>query len=246
GPELAFKVLRWRLMVFTENAGISNHFSPPAGVHQLRIARTRAFANLVVFTILLCISANISFGQLPISAGNGLRAVYYATADLTGRSLTRVDPTVNFNWKDGSPDPSIWCNCFSARWTGQLQALYSETYTFYTMSDDGIRVWIDGQQVISNWTSHAATVNQGSIRLDAGKRYDIKIEYFESYGGAIAKLEWQSPSQPRQVIPQAQLSPIAANLQAVNDIATTNASSSVDINALANDISSNRGVIAIQ
>jgi len=100
---------------------------------------------------------------------SGLTGEYYDNADLTNLKGTRVDPTVNFNWGSGSPDPSINAESFSVRWTGQVRADASETYTFYTTSNDGVRLWVNNQLVIDNWTSHAATENKGTIALQAGQ-----------------------------------------------------------------------------
>jgi len=67
----------------------------------------------------------------------GLKGDYYDNMDFTGFVLSRVDPGVNFDWGNGSPDPSIGVDTFSVRWTGQVVPLFSETYTFFTLSDDG-------------------------------------------------------------------------------------------------------------
>jgi hypothetical protein len=64
---------------------------------------------------------------------------------------------VDFNWGTGSPDPSIAADNFSARWTGQVQPVSTQAYTFYTVSDDGVRLWVNNQLVIDNWTDHAPT-----------------------------------------------------------------------------------------
>ena len=66
--------------------------------------------------------------------------------------MTRTDATVDFAWPSlSSPDPSVDSETFSVRWTGQVQALYSEMYTFYVRADEGVRLWIDGQLVIDHW-----------------------------------------------------------------------------------------------
>lgn len=78
---------------------------------------------------------------------------------------------------------------------------YSETYTFYTQSDDGVRLWVNGQLLINNWTYHGWTENSGTITLQAQQRYDIKMEYFQGCCGAVAALSWSSPSQAKEVIP---------------------------------------------
>jgi len=115
--------------------------------------------------------------------------------------MKRLDPTVNFNWGDpGSPDPSVPVDAFAIRWTGQVEAPASATYTFYTQTDDGVRLWVNNVLLIDNWTDHSSTLNQGSIKLTAGQRYEIKLEYYENGGGAVCQLSWSSPTMPRGVI----------------------------------------------
>jgi hypothetical protein len=96
---------------------------------------------------------------------------------------------------------------FSARWTGQVQPLYSETYTFYTQSDDGCRLWVNGQPLIDAWAEYSPIHNSGTIVLVAGQKYDFKLEFRENAGGAIAMLSWSSSSQTKQVVPQSRLYP---------------------------------------
>ena len=138
-------------------------------------------------------------------SGDGLYAEYYDRADLMELAEVAVDSQVNFNWGNGSPGPDIGPSTFSVRWSGRIEPLYSETYTFVTTSDDGVRLWVDDQLIIDNWTTHASTEDAGTITLNASQLYDIRMEYFENTGGAVARLEWSSPSQAREVIPQSQL-----------------------------------------
>jgi hypothetical protein len=101
---------------------------------------------------------------------------------------------------------------FSVRWTGEVEAAYTERYTFYTLSDDGARLWVDGQQLVDDWNDHGAIENKGSIDLVAGNTYSIVMEYFENAGGTTAQLRWSSPSTPKALIPQAALSlPVKAS-----------------------------------
>jgi galactose oxidase len=137
--------------------------------------------------------------------GIGLSATYWDNIDFSGADLTRTDGTVNFNWGAGSPDPSIGVDSFSARWTGQIQPTSSGDWTFFTTSDDGIRLDINGQRIIDNWSDHAPATNSGKINLQAGQKYDIKLEFYENGGGAVAQLFWESAAQARQIVPQSQL-----------------------------------------
>jgi hypothetical protein len=122
--------------------------------------------------------------------------------------LTRVDPGINFSWGDpGSPDPKVNVDDFSARWVADLEVPFSEAYTFWTYTDDGVMLWLNGQLIISNWTDHGGTWNQSQpIQLTVGQTYSIEMWYYERAGGATAQLHWSSPSIQRQVIPAGPLS----------------------------------------
>ncbi|MCC5630952.1 PQQ-dependent sugar dehydrogenase [Nostoc sphaeroides CHAB 2801] len=139
------------------------------------------------------------------SNGNGLKAEYYDNIDFTNLKQTRIDSTVNFSWGLGSPDPSIGVDTFSARWTGQVEAKYSETYNFYTTADDGVRLWVNGEQIINKFVNQSATEHSGAIALVAGQKYDIKLEYYENKYDAVSRLAWSSFSQTKEIIPQSQL-----------------------------------------
>jgi glucose/arabinose dehydrogenase len=156
------------------------------------------------------------FTPVSTPGGTGLKAEYYDNDDLTNLKLTRTDATVNFDWGTGSPDATIGADTFSVRWSGQVQPQYSETYTFYTTSDDGIRLWVNGQKIIDNWTDHAATENSGTITLAAGTKYSIVLEFYERGGFATAKLAWSSPSQPKQIVPQTRLFPTVSFSAKIN------------------------------
>ncbi len=139
--------------------------------------------------------------------GTGLRGEYYDTIDLSGPALTQIDPVINFDYGLGSPRPEIAPDSFSIRWTGRIQPIHSETYTITARSDDGVRVYIDGVEVVMSWRDQAPTDSSGTIGFESGRLYDIEVEYFENSGGASMQLFWESPSTPRQIIPTSQLYP---------------------------------------
>ncbi|MBC1281364.1 hypothetical protein GNF10_36955, partial [Nostoc sp. UCD121] len=72
-------------------------------------------------------------------------------------------------------------------------------------SDDGVRLWVNGQQIINKFVNQSPTENTGSIALVAGQKYDIKLEYFENTVTAVSKLAWSSATQTKEIIPQSQL-----------------------------------------
>jgi hypothetical protein len=75
-----------------------------------------------------------------------------------------------------------------------------ETYTFFTRSDDGVRLYLDGQALIDDWSDHSAGESSATIALTAGRAYALRLEYYENRGSALARLSWSSPSQANEVI----------------------------------------------
>ncbi|TKJ35755.1 MAG: hypothetical protein CEE38_14205 [Planctomycetes bacterium B3_Pla] len=138
--------------------------------------------------------------------GGGVKGRYFQGMNFNTLALTRTDPQIDFNWGNDAPDPLVGEDNFSCRWTGEVEAVFTETYTFYTNSDDGVHLWIDGKQLVNNWTNHGNTENKGAIDLVAGQTYSVVMELYEDGGGAVAQLRWESPSTPKQLIPAAALS----------------------------------------
>jgi regulation of enolase protein 1 (concanavalin A-like superfamily) len=180
----------------------------------------------------------------------GLRGDYFAKPDLTAPVLTRLDSTVNFDWQTGSPATVVPVDGFSARWTGTVTPRFSENYTFAPTSDDGVRLWVNGVLLVDNWTDHAPTEVSGSIKLVAGQPADLKMEYYENFGGAVAQLRWSSPSQVKEIVPATALSTAPLNVNkppiAVDDSAVTNESTAVTIPVLANDSDPDGGPNALR
>ncbi len=138
-------------------------------------------------------------------SGGGVRGDYFRGINFESHMLSRIDSQIRFSWSDGEPDPLVGFDVFSVRWTGEIEAAFTETYTFYTNSDDGIRLWVDGRLIINNWTDHGITENRGKIDLIAGQTYDFVLEYYDNTGSAIVDLSWDSLRTPKQIIPQAAL-----------------------------------------
>src|SRR5881628_2869430 len=177
--------------------------------------------------VLLAVVATWLIGGAAPAAGQGigLTGQYYndpgTGAHFVTLVLTRTDPTVNFDWASGSPGTGVQIDNFSVRWTGQVLTPVTGSYTFQTISDDGVRLWVNGQLVIDNWTDHGPTANTSpAVSLVAGTKYDVKMEFYEHGSGAFARLSWAYPGQTTQVIPQAQLYPPGA---ASNQAPTANA-----------------------
>ncbi len=151
------------------------------------------------------------------TTGSGLRVQYYNDPSnsiyplanpFTGTPvLARSDATVDFNWGSGSPGSPATPNFFSAKWTGQVKAPVSGTYTFTVTGDDGVRLFINGVRVIDGWRDQGATPYSHTTTLTAGTLYSIELHYYEHEADAACRLQWSYPGQTTQVIPQSQLYP---------------------------------------
>jgi hypothetical protein len=141
--------------------------------------------------------------------GTGLFAEYFDNADFTQPVFTRLDSTIDFDWGIGAPAPAIAADTFSVRWSGQVMPSFTETYEFATESDDGVRLWVNGILLVEHTSDHPRTRDVGLISLKAGRKYDIVMEFNESFGEATAKLFWSSASQPEELIPASHLYAVA-------------------------------------
>jgi hypothetical protein len=126
----------------------------------------------------------------------GLVGNYYADTKLRSFYKRRVDKKIAFDWLQRSPFRGWRKDKFSVRWTGFIKVPRDGVYEFFTHSDDGVRLVIGGQPIITNWSVHRLTVDRGSVPLKKGV-YPIKIEYFEQSRKAIMKLSWKSDSDAR-------------------------------------------------
>jgi beta-glucosidase len=123
---------------------------------------------------------------------HGLRGEYFTNRDLAGQpALVRTDPQVNFDWTGGSPDPAIPSERFAVRWTGKLIAPFTGSCRTSVTSDDGARLYFDGKPVIESWRDRSATTDLVTLQFEAGKQYDLRIEYYENGGSASMALGWE-------------------------------------------------------
>lgn len=134
------------------------------------------------------------------SAGDhGLRAEYFANKSLSGEpTAVRIDEAIDFNWGK-SPAPGVPAEDFSVRWTGSLAPTATGEHTLGFTGDDGYRLWLDGDLVVEDWREHMPTSAFTKISLEAGRSYEIKVEYFQGRGAAVARLEWNVPGQDEQL-----------------------------------------------
>ncbi|MEC0226508.1 family 43 glycosylhydrolase [Paenibacillus alba] len=118
-----------------------------------------------------------------------------AVGNLNGDSFASI-----FNQFSGTPDYN------TARFTGTIVPKYTEDYTFHMVGDDGFRLWINGEKIIDFWqqTWDKPQVSV-PVSLEAGKHYEIKVEYLQGWGGTWLRMEWESASQSKEIVPESAL-----------------------------------------
>lgn len=126
----------------------------------------------------------------------GLTGHYFHGEDFKTLAATRTDPQINFDWTD-SPPVGLGPNDYSVRWNGFVQAGNGGDYTFVTTSDDGVRLWIDGRQVVDYWNTGPTRVAQAVVHFAAGSRHRLCLKYAQHDGQAIMRLAWRPPPGPR-------------------------------------------------
>jgi hypothetical protein len=153
-----------------------------------------------------------------VGTGTGLLGNYWANTTSgefltpgfdTPPTLTRVDPTIDFDWNTSTPAANIGPDTYVVQWTGAVEPQFSETYTFSTTTDDGVLLYVNGQLLVNEWVDQGPTTWSGSINLVAQQRYNIVMDYYQDGGGAEAYLFWSSPSLGGNMtaIPESQLYP---------------------------------------
>ena len=142
----------------------------------------------------------------PSDTTSGLAYSYYeagtvdALSDLQSSAIVRNGTTDQFDL-----DPAHRGDNYGFRFTGYVEVPQTGEYTFYTTSDDGSRLFVDGERVVNNDGLHSSTTQSGEVALEAGK-HPITVTMFEHTGFEDLSVEYEGPGVGRQVIPASALS----------------------------------------
>ncbi|MDP4268567.1 MAG: glycoside hydrolase family 3 C-terminal domain-containing protein [Bacteroidota bacterium] len=150
-----------------------------------------------------CVSESQNVGEMIQNAvfyadadcsAKGLKGEYFNNMTLSGDpAFKRTDEKIDFNWGTGTPNSDVKdfpSDGFSVRWTGFVRSSVSSVYTFVAKGDDGYRLWVNGKLVIDGWRDQPATQQIGAVAMEAGKTYEVKLEYYDRAGGAEIHLGW--------------------------------------------------------
>ena len=146
---------------------------------------------------------------------------------------------VDFDWHTAGPERKLNSEHLVARWNGSVQSQYTDTYEFAVATEGGVRLWINGQILINDWTIHPSTfTNQATVKLTAQQFYNLRLDYVAGINGAV-RLLWRKTGGQFTVVPRTQLYPHASPAPTISfvappDDAAFTASASVTIGAEAN------------
>lgn len=141
------------------------------------------------------------------SPERGLRGEYFRNRDLSGTPvLVRTDAHIGFRWDRGSPTDNLQArgeagpgqgipaDGFAIRWSGQLVPPVSGRYRIEAAADDGFRLYLDGKRVLDHWTDSDRLRSDGvELDLQAGRAYDLRLEYYDAERDAAVRLAWRMP-----------------------------------------------------
>ncbi len=132
-------------------------------------------------------AAKVSWTQASVLPGEW-QAEYFDNRWLGGAPvLTRTDPSIDFDWGYGSPDARLPSDNFSASWTRTVD-FEPGLYRFTATTDDGVRLWVDGQVVIDRWRDQWAQSHSGTVYVPG--EVEVHMETYEHTGVAVARLRW--------------------------------------------------------
>ncbi len=139
-------------------------------------------------------------GLLPLGAvaqahkaGNGLVGTYYDGRNFEHKVLTRRDPVINFDWNQQSPAAGLEAEDFSVRWTGWLVPPTTGHYVLHLSVDDGIRLWLNGHELLNEWRGQPLSYYQLAVDLKAGEPYSLRIDYCQYSRSTRMRLAWEAP-----------------------------------------------------
>jgi hypothetical protein len=133
-----------------------------------------------------------------LKSGSGLLGCYYQNRFFYGDGVLSVDPKIDF--APVTPPVEFPDKNYSVRWTGQLEAPYTEEYTFKISTDEGVRLWIDGRLVINELSNRTERTFTGTVPLQRGERSDVRLESVHRAGQGNLKVLWLSKSKSETVL----------------------------------------------
>lgn len=187
--------------------------NPAAGKPILKVAATdndgnTSFSEAIEITVLDYIAP-----VTPVETAPGLKYEYHEGVYSIIPDLDSIYPIASGTISNFDLSPRLKDDYFAFIFNGLINIPESGTYTFYTASDDGSKLFIDGYEVVDNDGLHGVQEASGFIPLAAGM-HRIVVSFFENAGGEVLEVNYKGPNTEKQPIPDSMLfidlSPVAA------------------------------------
>ncbi len=158
-------------------------FAPNARAEQSR----RLWTRLGMIAIVAAVLITALVLTVPDYREGPWRGQYFATQDFQGEPIVRRDGDLKFDWKRMSPQPELPDDGFSVRWDTCMVLDEASVVAFQLISDDGSRLWVDGEVVVDNWGRHGERSRGQDLSMSAGLHH-LRVDYFDARHNAMVKL----------------------------------------------------------
>ena len=124
------------------------------------------------------------------------RAEYYSSETFKGTPKVEYVEKIEFDWGKSEPLRGVPVDEFSIRFTTCMTVDEDTKVSFELTSDDGSRLFVNGNQIVDNWGPHGTKSKKGSVDLEAGVHL-LEVEYFDRRYGAKVSLEMKGPDDDK-------------------------------------------------
>lgn len=149
----------------------------------------------------------VNYALIPGIEGFGLTASYYNGPNLDTFVTRYIQPVIQLNPGFASPAPGVNVDNFSARYQGKIKGKVTGSVLFTLWHDDGVRLTIGGVPLIDQW-GPGNTVHTAAFDMTEGTVYDIVLDWQETGGPGLLRLEWSGPGLANEVVPSKYLYPL--------------------------------------
>jgi alpha-D-xyloside xylohydrolase len=132
----------------------------------------------------------------------GLTGSYFSGANFDKLVATRTDARIDITTPDRQVHPHTRIHPdlpptgnISARWEGSIAPAVSGDYLFQTYANSDVKLWLDGKLVVDHWRQGwLAWKDIVKVKLEANRRYQLKLEWARDQGEETVQLFWKTPS----------------------------------------------------
>ena len=192
------------LLLGNYNGQPSNPITPLAGIQRAVAKGTKVIyargcdvaENILSFEL---VPSSRLFSENNGSRTPGLTGEYFNNDSLEGRPfITRVDPSISFNWWEDAPISGMRVDSFSIRWKGVLVPPVDGRYALGVRAFGGARLWIGDSLMFDASNEHSVMTQTGIVNLKAGVSYALRVDYWDRRADAGVQLVWSPPNPNRQ------------------------------------------------